>query len=98
MLLDRIPNKVQPGQWATSSKISLKTRSDGHLHLTDYKIELGEIGVERGNPLEAYYAVAKIWGEIMWDTPIHVDGQHQNYLFRYAGIVQMPSLTKHLVS
>ena len=75
-------------------QITLKA-CDGHLLLSSYKIELSEVGLEQGNPLEMYYAAAGIWGSVMWDMPIQVDGR-QPYLLRYARVVQMLSLNKHL--
>jgi hypothetical protein len=77
-------------------EVSLVVGSDGYLRLSDYKLKLGELGVEQGNTLEIYHAAAGIWDLNLWDTPIHTDGKHQKCLVRYKGVMQMPFVTEHL--
>ena len=67
---------------------------NGMLYLEDFKIQLGRLGVEQMNPLEAYFY--GIWGRHLWNEPLRVDYVRQKFLFRYAGVEDTPFLNEYL--
>lgn len=64
------------------------------LHLEDFKMQLGQLGVEQMNPLEVFFY--GIWDSHMWSTPLRVDHAHQKFLFRYAAVEDTPFLNEYL--
>lgn len=64
------------------------------LHIEDFKMQLGQLGVEEMNPIEIFFY--GIWDSHLWSMPLRVDHAHQKVLFRYAVVEDTPFLNEYL--
>ena len=64
-------------------------RSDSHLRLTDFKLELGARGIEQLGSLEVFRRHDGIWAEERWNTPHPVYYAGQILCARYSGVANV---------
>ncbi|KAJ3561622.1 hypothetical protein NP233_g10083 [Leucocoprinus birnbaumii] len=76
--------------WAASMEVPRP--SGGAFCLNDYKIVLGEHGVERGNSIEVYHPGSRSWAPIEWDKFIY-PGSAPHLFFRIQGVTCMPDFS-----
>ena len=64
------------------------------LYLEDFKMQLGQLGVEQMNPIEVYFY--GIWDGHLWSAPLRIDYVRQKFLFKYATVNDTPFLNEYL--
>lgn len=78
--------------WDRPRSVDVPRTAGGAFHISDHKIALGDVEVEKGTKYELFDHITRSWHPILWDTAIF-PGQDSTLFFRRQGVTCLPDFS-----